>query len=57
MERYVKRSEEDIRNRIIEGCNFIRQKSEAQFPKVFQSKENRLNLCIEENGGHFEHLL
>ena len=47
---------EQLRQRIIESCETIRQK-QGIFFKVHQSFLRRLNLCVEMEGQHFEHLL
>lgn len=46
----------DLRQRIINGCNVIRNKI-GIFHRARRSFLKRLRICIEMNGGHFEHLL
>lgn len=47
---------DDLRNRIIAGCNSIRN-DPGVFERVRQSMTRRLNACIRAGGSHFEHLL
>lgn len=46
----------DLRNRIIDNCNVIRN-TPGIFERVRQSMTNRLQSCILSEGGHFAHLL
>ena len=47
---------EDLRQRIIDCCNSIKQKP-GIFERVRQSMRRRLECCIQIQGGHFEQLL
>lgn len=46
----------ELRERIVNGCNVIRQ-IPGVFERVRVSLSNRLDRCIDMNGGHFEHML
>ena len=48
--------EQQLRVRIIEAENQFRQK-DMIFQRIRLSLLKRYRMCIEENGGHFEHLL
>jgi hypothetical protein len=48
------RNVERLRQRIIEACNAI---TPGIIKHVFVDWVKRLNLCIENNGGHFEQVL
>ncbi|KAJ8962394.1 hypothetical protein NQ318_018378 [Aromia moschata] len=47
---------EDLRNRIIAGCNSIRI-DPGVFERVRRSMKRKLDSCIRAGGGHFEHFL
>lgn len=49
-------TEEQLRQRIIDSSNQIRT-TPGIFHRVRRSWRNRADVCIEMNGGHFEHLL
>ena len=44
-----------LRQQIIRGCNLINGNSDL-LDKVYGNFEHRLELCINANGEHFEHL-
>ncbi|KAJ8936115.1 hypothetical protein NQ318_022937 [Aromia moschata] len=46
----------DLRNRIIAGCNSIRNDPDV-FEKVCQSMKRKLDSYIRAGGGHFKHFL
>jgi hypothetical protein len=48
------RNVEHLRQSIIEACNVI---TPGIIKRVFVDWVKRLNLCIENNGGHIEHVL
>jgi hypothetical protein len=48
------RSVEHLRQRVIEACNAI---TPGIIKRVFDDWVKRLNLCIENNGGHIEQVL
>lgn len=47
---------QDLQNRIIEGCNVIRN-NPGIFERIRQSIRHRADACILAGGGHFENLL
>ncbi|KAG5894514.1 hypothetical protein JTB14_026897 [Gonioctena quinquepunctata] len=47
---------EDLRNRIIAGCETIRNKP-GKFARIRQSMRRRIEFCLTSEGGNFEHLL
>lgn len=49
-------SEQQLRNRILEAANRYRQKP-LLFQNIRFSLLKRCRLCIQENGGHFEHII
>ena len=49
-------SEEDLRNRIINSCDIIKN-TPGIFRRVRNSMMRRLDGCIEAEGGHFQHLI
>ena len=46
---------DQLRQQIIRGCNLINGNSDL-LDKVYGNFEHRLELCINANGEHFEHL-
>lgn len=48
--------EQQLWQRIVEGCNQIRN-TPGIFQRIRQSWRRRINMCLEMNGGHMEHLL
>lgn len=49
-------TEEQLRNRIIDGCETIRN-TNGIFERVRRSMRRRAEACIEAGGGHFQHFL
>jgi len=50
-------SRDDLWQRIVQGCNKVRENSATIFPRVRENFVKRLRKCISENGDHFQHLL
>lgn len=55
---YTQRPEniQEIQERIIQGINYINTRPEM-IERAVRSLERRLRLCVQQNGGHFQHLL
>lgn len=47
---------EELQERVVNGCNVIRQ-NPGVFERVRVSLRNRIDRCLDMNGGHFEHML
>lgn len=45
---------QELREKILEVCNTI---NEGMLERIFENMKRRVNICIEAEGGHFEHLL